>query len=141
MLDALREGNQDDENKSKIHVTDKSPNAQTCSICWWVFINIVSAGFAKCERGYKHCAGPAEHMEDAHEHAAANDLFPDGAHACAGDCYGCGKSSPEVQQTQLKDLEDRQDRLNPHRCQTSDLAEHNQDLSDQRIARRGAQVH
>ena len=29
---------------------------------------------------------------------------------------------PVVQQTQLKDLEDRQDRLNPHRCQTSDLA-------------------
>ena len=30
--------------------------------------------------------------------------------------------SQRLQQTQLKDLEDRQDRLNPHRCQTSDLA-------------------
>ena len=29
---------------------------------------------------------------------------------------------PEVQQTQLNDVEDRQDRLNPHRCQTSHLA-------------------
>ena len=37
-----------------------------------------------------------KHMEDAHGHAAANDLFPDGA-------QGSG------------------DRLNPHRCQTSDL--------------------
>ena len=50
----------------------------------------MSAGFAKCKRGYELCSGPTEHLEDAHGHAAANDLFPDGAHACAGDCYGCG---------------------------------------------------
>ena len=82
----------------------------------------MSAGFAKCERGYELCSGPTEHVEDAHGYAAANDLFPDGAHACAGDCYGCGNSSQGCSGTQLKDLEDRQDRLNPYQCQTSDLA-------------------
>ena len=53
----------------------------------------MSAGIAKCERGYELCSGPTEHLEVAHGHAAANDLFPDGAHACVGDCYGCGNSS------------------------------------------------
>ena len=38
MLDALTGGNQDDENKSKIHVTDEVPNARTCSICCGIFI-------------------------------------------------------------------------------------------------------
>ena len=37
----------------------------------------MSAGFAKCERGYELCSGPTEHLENAHGHAAANDLFPD----------------------------------------------------------------
>ena len=41
----------------------------------------MSAGFAKCERGYELCSGPTEHLEDAQGHAAANDLFPDWAHA------------------------------------------------------------
>ena len=66
------------------------------------------AGCAKCERGYKLCSGPTEHMEDAPGHGAANDLFPDGAHACAGDCLRLRQRQPVVQQTQLKDLEDRQ---------------------------------
>ena len=126
MLDALTGGNQDDENKSKIHVTDEVQMHRPCSIlCRIFFIIIVSAGFAKCECGYELCSGPTEHLEDARGHAAANDLFPDGAHACAGDCNGCGNSSQGCRRTQLKDLEDRQDRqdrLNLHRCQTSDLA-------------------
>ena len=53
----------------------------------------MSAGFAKCERVYELRSGPTEDMEDAHGYATANDTFPDGAHACAGDCYGCGSSS------------------------------------------------
>ena len=70
----------------------------------------MSVGFSKCERGYELCSSPTEHLEDAHGHAAANDLFPDGAHACAGDCYGCGNSSQGCSGRKLKDLEDRQDR-------------------------------
>ena len=79
MLDALTGSNQDDENKSKNHVTDGVQMHRLAA----------SAG----ERDYKLCSGPTEHMEDAHGHGAANDLFPDGAHECAGDCYGCGIGS------------------------------------------------
>ena len=138
IFDALTGGNQDDENKSKIHVTDEVQMHRLAASSAGSSSSLCLPGLPSCERGYELCSGPTEYLEDAHGHAAANDLFPDGAHACAGGLQRLRQQQPRVQRTQLKDLEDRQDRQGPPEpasgAKRQIWPDHKQDPSNQRVA-------
>ena len=122
MLGALTGGNQDDENKSKIHVTDEvqmhrlaasAAAGSSSTLCLPGLPSAsVATNFAQDQQNtWKMLMDMQQQMIS----------FQTGLmHAL--ETATVAATAARVQQTQLKDLEDRQDRLNPHRCQTSDLA-------------------
>ena len=122
MLDALTGRNQDDENKSKIHVTDEvqmhrhaaSSAGSSSSLCLPGLPSAsVATNFAQDQQNtWKMLMDMQQQMIS----------FQTGLMRALEDCYGCGNSSQECSGRSSRIWKDRQDRLNPHRCQTSDLA-------------------
>ena len=104
MLDALMGRNQDDENKSKSHVTDEVQMHRLAASAGRSSSTLCLPGLPSASVATNIAHGQQNTKGDAHGRAAANDLFPDGAHACAGDCYGCDESTTRIHP--IKELHD-----------------------------------
>ena len=122
MLDALAGRNQNNENKSKIHVTDEVQMHRLAASGAGSSSTLCLPGLPSASVATKIAQDQQNTWKMLVDMQQQMISFQTGAHACAGDCIRLRQQQPEVQQTKLKDVEDRQDRLNPHRCQVSHLA-------------------